>query len=68
MRRIYLIDCPGVVYPSSDTETDIILKGVVSDFELFSWRCYGVDRIEEQSGVREKPTFSNSFGFIIFFS
>jgi nuclear GTP-binding protein len=30
MRQIYLIDCPGVVQPSSkDTETDIILKGVV---------------------------------------
>ncbi|XP_067389891.1 nucleolar GTP-binding protein 2 [Emydura macquarii macquarii] len=29
MRRIFLIDCPGVVYPSEDTETDIVLKGVV---------------------------------------
>ena len=30
MKRIYLIDCPGVVYPSpNDSETDIILKGVV---------------------------------------
>ena len=29
MKRIYLIDCPGVVYPSGDSETDIILKGVV---------------------------------------
>jgi nuclear GTP-binding protein len=29
MRRIYLIDCPGVVYPQGDTETQIILKGVV---------------------------------------
>ena len=30
MKRIYLIDCPGVVYGSSDdTETDIVLKGVV---------------------------------------
>lgn len=30
MRRIFLIDCPGVVYPSEDSETDIVLKGVVS--------------------------------------
>ncbi len=30
MRKIYLIDCPGVVHPSGDTETEIILKGVVS--------------------------------------
>ena len=29
MRRIYLIDCPGVVYPSNDTEAEIVLKGVV---------------------------------------
>ncbi|CAI4225741.1 unnamed protein product [Auanema sp. JU1783] len=29
MRKIYMIDCPGVVYPQGDTETDIILKGVV---------------------------------------
>ena len=29
MRRIYLIDCPGVVYPTGDTETEIILKGIV---------------------------------------
>uniref|UniRef100_A0A452SZV3 Nucleolar GTP-binding protein 2 n=1 Tax=Ursus maritimus TaxID=29073 RepID=A0A452SZV3_URSMA len=30
MRRIFLIDCPGVVYPSEDSETDIVLKGVVT--------------------------------------
>ncbi|RKP19546.1 NGP1NT-domain-containing protein [Rozella allomycis CSF55] len=30
MKRIYLIDCPGIVPPSSDqSETDIVLKGVV---------------------------------------
>jgi nuclear GTP-binding protein len=30
MKRIYLIDCPGVVPPTTDqSETDIILKGVV---------------------------------------
>ncbi|XP_010545813.1 PREDICTED: nuclear/nucleolar GTPase 2 isoform X1 [Tarenaya hassleriana] len=28
-KRIFLIDCPGVVYQSRDTETDIVLKGVV---------------------------------------
>lgn len=53
MRRIYLIDCPGVVYPSGDSETDIILKGVVShmtglinvqelDLKTHGWRVtYG---------------------------
>lgn len=29
MRRIYLIDCPGVVYPTGDTDTEIVLKGIV---------------------------------------
>ncbi|XP_018323980.1 nucleolar GTP-binding protein 2 [Agrilus planipennis] len=29
MRRIYLIDCPGVVYPSGETDTEKVLKGVV---------------------------------------
>ncbi|BBH01817.1 GTP-binding family protein, partial [Prunus dulcis] len=28
-KRIFLIDCPGVVYQSGDSETDIVLKGVV---------------------------------------
>lgn len=29
MKRIYLIDCPGVVYPTGETETETVLKGVV---------------------------------------
>lgn len=29
MRRIYLIDCPGVVYPSAETDLEKVLKGVV---------------------------------------
>ena len=29
MKRVFLIDCPGVVYPSGDTEADLVLKGVV---------------------------------------
>ncbi len=33
MRRIFLIDCPGVVYPTGETETEKILKGVVSTFQ-----------------------------------
>ncbi|WCJ23436.1 Nucleolar GTP-binding protein 2 [Euphorbia peplus] len=27
--RIFLIDCPGVVYQNNDSETDLVLKGVV---------------------------------------
>jgi nuclear GTP-binding protein len=29
MRRIFLIDCPGVVYDVGDDETETVLKGVV---------------------------------------
>jgi len=29
MKRIFLIDCPGVVYDVGDDETEIVLKGVV---------------------------------------
>jgi len=28
-KRIYLIDCPGVVYDSGDSDADLVLKGVV---------------------------------------
>jgi len=28
-KRIYLIDCPGIVYDSGENETDKVLKGVV---------------------------------------
>ena len=28
-KKIFLVDCPGVVYASNDTESDIVLKGVV---------------------------------------
>ncbi|PIA45543.1 hypothetical protein AQUCO_01600024v1 [Aquilegia coerulea] len=28
-KKIFLIDCPGVVYQNSDNETDTVLKGVV---------------------------------------
>ncbi|KAK3592155.1 hypothetical protein CHS0354_019446 [Potamilus streckersoni] len=29
MKRIYLVDCPGVVYPTGSTPTECVLKGVV---------------------------------------
>lgn len=29
MKKIYLIDCPGVVYPTAETDTEKVLKGVV---------------------------------------
>ncbi|XP_060073692.1 nucleolar GTP-binding protein 2-like [Ylistrum balloti] len=29
MKRIYLVDCPGVVYPSADSKAEFVLKGIV---------------------------------------
>ncbi|KII65767.1 Nucleolar GTP-binding protein 2 [Thelohanellus kitauei] len=29
IKRVYLIDSPGVVYPTNDTESEIIMKGVI---------------------------------------
>uniref|UniRef100_A0A9I9EG53 Uncharacterized protein n=1 Tax=Cucumis melo TaxID=3656 RepID=A0A9I9EG53_CUCME len=34
-KRIFLIDCPGVVYLNSDTKTNIVLKGVMSNEVIF---------------------------------
>jgi ribosome biogenesis GTPase A len=42
MKRIFLIDCPGVVYPVGDSETDIVLKGVVSQHELSNRLCFNL--------------------------
>lgn len=37
MKRIFLIDCPGVVYnKNDDDQTDIVLKGVVRVENLVS--------------------------------
>lgn len=46
MKRIFLIDCPGIVYNgTTDTDSDIVLKGVVrvenlvrSRDRLLCWR------------------------------
>lgn len=44
MKRIFLIDCPGVVYnKNDDDQTDIVLKGVVRVENLVSCRDQHVD-------------------------
>lgn len=37
-KRIFLIDCPGVVYRSHDSETDVVLKGVVCVTAILMFR------------------------------
>ena len=36
MKRIFLIDCPGIVYPTGASETELVLKGVVRSEKLSS--------------------------------
>jgi len=52
MKRIHLIDCPGVVYNTNDTETQKVLKGVVRSERLQMPEVY-VDGILE----RVKPEY-----------
>ena len=45
MRRIYLVDCPGVVYPTGSTPTECVLKNVVSVFRnVFITNIYHSDK------------------------
>mmetsp|Transcript_18368 Transcript_18368/g.32516 ORF Transcript_18368/g.32516 Transcript_18368/m.32516 type:complete len:603 (-) Transcript_18368:85-1893(-) len=39
-KRVFLIDCPGVVYPNSDSEAEIVMKGVVRAERLESPEDY----------------------------
>jgi len=63
MRKIYLIDCPGVVYPTGDTEAQVVLKGVVRVEQLKTPEDYIPDvlerarpqYIERQYGVKASP-------------
>lgn len=60
-RRIFLIDCPGVVYSSNDSETDILLKGVVWDriwFLCRSTRNHDMQYSTDSSGLLQLLPFS----------
>ena len=45
--RMYLIDCPGVVYDCGDTETDKVLKGIIRAEKL-------EDPVEYVEGILQK--------------
>lgn len=66
MKRIFLIDCPGVVYSGAgDTDTDAVLKGVVRVENLVSagarrGRAGGAPglttpRMQQTEGLRARP-------------
>jgi nuclear GTP-binding protein len=58
MKRIYLIDCPGIVYSTDDDETSIVLKGVIRVENLSN----PVDYIPEVLN-RVKPHYlANTYG------
>lgn len=49
-KRVYLIDCPGVVYDTGDSDTDLVLKGVVRPEKLEDAHIYIqgiVDKVEK---------------------
>jgi len=60
MRRIFLIDCPGVVYDTGDTETDIVLKGVVRVENLPTPADYIPKVLEEVRPLYIKRTYEVS--------
>jgi len=56
MKKIYLIDCPGVVYPVGETETDKVLKGVVRVENLKTPEDYigaVLDRVKTEYLIRQ---------------
>jgi len=58
MKRIFLIDCPGVVYAGAgDTDTDAVLKGAVRVESLVraGWGLGHLFIIHRASGVTSKP-------------
>lgn len=55
MKRIFLIDCPGVVYnKTDDSETDAVLKGVVRVENLVRYLVAWVPCLCLHSGVSAK--------------
>jgi len=56
--RIYLIDCPGIVYDTNDSDSDLVLKGVVRPEKLEDPSLY----IESILQKVPKETISGIYG------
>lgn len=52
MSRIHLVDCPGVTYPQADSDTDLVLRGVVRAEKIPQASFYAKPIIE-----RVKPEY-----------
>ncbi|QQP55129.1 Nucleolar GTP-binding protein 2, partial [Caligus rogercresseyi] len=68
MKKIYLIDCPGVVVPSEDSDQDKVLKGIVRVELVQDPSCYipGIlerikkdylERVYKVRGWKDAPEF-----------
>lgn len=58
MKKIFLIDCPGVVYnKTEDTDTDAVLKGVVRVENLVSLQTSS--QLKQCVDLCIKGTFAN---------
>lgn len=65
MKRIYLVDCPGVVYPSASTPTEFVLKGVVGT-PMVKWDSVKIKHFIDLSSWSKKSFFM--FSLILTFS
>jgi nuclear GTP-binding protein len=68
-KRIYLIDCPGVVYDIGDTEDDLVLKGVIRPEKLDDATVYIealLKRVktEHMSNIYEVDTWTDAEDFM----
>ncbi|KRX57905.1 Nucleolar GTP-binding protein 2 [Trichinella sp. T9] len=69
MRRIYLIDCPGIVYPTGNNEAQLILKGVIRVENVKDAADYidaVIERVKREYLVRtyQVPEWKNSEEFL----
>ena len=70
MKRIFLIDCPGVVYnKTEDSETDIVLKGVVRVENLVSGGGGGMAALVRlrrgRAGLGSAAVLSGAWGGVL---
>jgi len=57
IKNIFLVDCPGIVYPSGDTETQLVLKGVVRIENIGD----AVDHISEVTRLVKREYLDKSY-------
>jgi len=62
-KRIYLIDCPGIVYDQGQSDTDIVLKGVVRAEKLTNPEQY-IDEVLRRAKAESLEKLYNVHGWV----